>query len=201
MRAVQRVGREPLVVRRSGLVLAATAIIVLVLDQLTKALVRAHIAVGDSIPVVGRLVFLTHARNTGAAFSILEGNPWLFAVVSAIVIVAVLVWWFANEPADVLLGLALGLLIGGAAGNLVDRVLLHYVTDFLDVRIIPVFNVADSAVVVGATILALKVAFAPTPQPVDGPAAEVPTPGQHPEDDDSRAQRTDGDESGSELPR
>lgn len=144
---------------RSGVVLGATAASVLLLDQVTKALVRAEVPVGSTAPLVDRVLFLTHARNTGAAFSILQGAPWLFALTAAIMVAIALIWFIRRRPTDLLLVFGLGLLIGGALGNFVDRVTLGYVTDFLDVRIWPVFNVADSGVVVGVAILAFKLGF------------------------------------------
>jgi len=142
-------------VRRSGVTFAVTIALVLLADQLTKAAVRSAIPFGRSIPILGGLAFLTHAENTGGAFSILTGTPWLFVAVSSTLIVAALIWFVVKRPTDLLLVLGLGLLIGGAAGNLVDRVTFGYVTDFLDVRIWPVFNVADSGVVVGTGLIVL----------------------------------------------
>jgi len=142
-------------VRRPGVVFAATIALVLLADQLTKAAVRSAIPFGRSIPILGGLAFLTHAENTGGAFSILAGTPWLFVAVSSTLIVAALVWFVVKRPTDPLLVLGLGLLIGGAAGNLVDRVAFGYVIDFLDVQIWPIFNVADSGVVVGTGLIVL----------------------------------------------
>jgi signal peptidase II len=130
---------------------------ILVMDQVTKHLVRTLMTVGESIPAEGffRLVYV---RNTGAAFGILEdGRPFLIAVS---VIALSMVFWllasrrigFLNQP----LGLvALGLVGGGIAGNLIDRVAFGYVTDFISAGIWPNFNIADSALVVGMILLGL----------------------------------------------
>jgi signal peptidase II len=104
---------------------------------------------------LGGLVRLDYARNSGAAFSILQSGGTLFEVVAAAVCIGILLWFPRLQQPSLLVTVALGLILGGAAGNLLDRLRLGYVVDFIDLRWWPVFNLADSAVVIGACLLAL----------------------------------------------
>lgn len=143
--------------------------LVLSIDQLSKWQVRAHLVEGEVVPVIGRFFNWTLAYNTGAAFSFLAGHGgwqrWLFTAL-AVVITAVLAVWLARTPrGDWRNALPLSLIIGGAVGNLIDRVALGHVTDFVLVYFgdwaYPAFNVADSAIVVGAVLLIAFGLFAP----------------------------------------
>ena len=116
--------------------------VVLVLDQSTKAFIVGWLDWGESWPVEGFLRF-THARNTGTAFSLFQGHSNVLSFV-AIVAVGVLLWvYWSTGAKSFVLRLALGLQLGGALGNLLDRLQQGYVTDFLDVGPWPIFNVAD----------------------------------------------------------
>ncbi len=142
--------------------------LIVVLDQGSKQLASAYLELGQPVPVVPYF-YLTLLHNTGAAFSFLSSaggwQRWFFAVL-ALVVSAVLVVWLARLPRDSRwLALALALVLGGALGNVVDRVVLGYVVDFIQVylpflpwRIFnpwPAFNVADSAISVGAVMLVI----------------------------------------------
>jgi signal peptidase II len=159
---------------------ALTALVVLVLDQVTKDWVRQAFALHEYRPVLGRFLGLTYVRNTGAAWGILHGaNAWL-AVISLITLIVLSVFhrrWWLDLP---LHRIGLGMLCGGIAGNLVDRVRLGYVTDFISLHFgsyeFPAFNVADMAIT-------LSVAFylwvslgtearASSERGVEGPAAD-----------------------------
>ena len=129
----------------SGLTLAA--------DQLTKYLIAAAFHPGESLPLVPRVLHLTYVQNTGAAFGLFKGQHALFIVLSLVVIA-----WITREflttrvlPSPVRWGYAL--VLGGAAGNLLDRVRLGHVVDFIDLRVWPVFNVGDSAITIGVALL------------------------------------------------
>jgi signal peptidase II len=131
----------------------------LVLDQLTKAIAVASLKDGRSVRVIDGVLHWTLQRNPGAAFGIFRRAPALFTVL-AIVIAAIIVWT-APKTRDRMHGFALGLVLGGALGNLADRLFRPpgpfrgRVIDFIDFRVWPTFNVADSAVVVGAILLAI----------------------------------------------
>lgn len=145
-----------------GVVLFAIALAVIALDQYTKALVRANLPLNTSwmpIPWLDPFVTLTHVRNTGAAFGLFPSLGGVFRFVALVVVVAIIVFFRRLAATSWLLRIAFGLQLGGAAGNLIDRLTMGYVTDFVDVRVWPIFNVADSAIVVGTVFLAYYALF------------------------------------------
>ena len=144
------------------------ALFVIVLDRWTKHLVAARIAMYSHIQVIPRFFRITHTENTGAAFSLFADSPshWKTALlvgfsVIAMIVVSVLLWKQTRPVTTT--GVALSLILGGAVGNLWDRVASGRVVDFLDVYYKtyhwPVFNLADSAIVVGASLLVLEIIF------------------------------------------
>ena len=138
-------------VKRSWM-LWVLAALVLLLDQSTKSIIIAWLDWGESWPAEGFLR-ITHARNTGTAFSLFQGHSNVLSIV-ALFAVAVLLWVYATTGAkSFVLRFALGLQLGGALGNLLDRLRLGYVTDFIDVGPWPIFNVADSAISVGMVLM------------------------------------------------
>ena len=137
--------RDPLLI----LVLACT----LGLDQLTKWLVTSNLAWGESVPAEG-FFRLTYVHNTGSAFGIFQGQGMILTII-AFVAVAAMIWLYRSSPIISLpMRAALGLQLGGAIGNLIDRLRLGFVVDFVDIGPWPVFNVADSSIVVGIAVLA-----------------------------------------------
>jgi len=140
--------------RRFHVAFYATAVLVLALDQLTKWAVRDALPLGASRPLVHRVLSLTHQHNTGAAFGLFP-NWTVGLIILAVVVVIVL---FAYGPRAAfqsrMLSVGLALQLGGAAGNLYDRVRLGHVTDFIDFHFWPVFNVADAAITCGAGLIA-----------------------------------------------
>ena len=125
------------------------AALVVLLDQLTKNIVVAMMAEGQSIPIIPNIFHLTYILNPGAAFGMFAHNRTFFICVALLVLI--IVWWFRKEilaePLCVRAGTAL--FIGGAVGNLIDRAENGMVVDFFDFRIWPIFNVADIAICVG----------------------------------------------------
>ncbi len=147
-------------------VLFLLSVLIVAADRLSKLWVIAHIRPGRAIVVIPRVFRLTHVLNTGAAFSMFEEakNPetvrWMlvgFSLVAAVVVIALI--WKMGRTLNVT-AVSLALILGGAAGNLYDRLRLGEVIDFLEVHIYhyhwPDFNVADSAIVVGACLLLLE---------------------------------------------
>ncbi len=134
------------------LALIAVAFAAIVADQLTKQLVVAQLEFGEAVDVIGPLS-IHHVRNSGIAFGLF--STWASAVtLLTAVAVAWMIAYFARSGArHPVLPVALGLLIGGSAGNLVDRLRQGHVTDFLDLRYWPAFNLADAFIVVGVAIL------------------------------------------------
>ena len=128
------------------------AVIFFLLDQLTKFLVRAYLPFGSSYPATGFFRF-THAENTGSAFGILQGYNAPLIIVSFVGIGVVALIYHAQPRATALLRLSIGLQLGGAMGNLLDRFRLGAVTDFIDVGPWPIFNLADSSIIIGLCLL------------------------------------------------
>ncbi len=125
---------------------------VLILDQSSKSIVAASLHYGESWPSEG-FFRITHARNTGTAFSLFQGYNNILSYI-AIFAVVVLLWVYATTGAkSSLLRFALGLQLGGALGNLIDRLQQGYVTDFVDVGPWPIFNVADSSISIGMVLM------------------------------------------------
>jgi signal peptidase II len=152
--AAERVGAR----RRAVWVLAAVATLAVLVDQVTKQLTVAHLADAEPVRLLGGAVYLVHTTNSGAAFGIGESYTFVFPIVA----VAVVGWiiWAARRLRSVPWGLALALVLGGAVGNLIDRILRPpaplrgEVVDMISVfdpygRVFPVFNAADSALVIG----------------------------------------------------
>lgn len=129
------------------------------LDQLTKWLAVTFLQGNPSVPIIPDVLQLTYLENRGAAFGMLQDQRWVFLVISTVGILAVLLYLFIKRPASKLLCTAMAFIVGGGIGNMIDRVLLGYVVDFIDFCLInfAIFNVADSFVCVGAGMLALWV--------------------------------------------
>ena len=144
---------------RWGLFVGLAAGIVAV-DQLVKAWIGGAgvLVVGQPVQVIGDLLRITVTHNQGALFGLFQGSAQLFAVVS-LAVLGVIVWYHARAGRSLLVSIALGLLLGGAIGNLIDRLRLGYVIDFVDAGIGSVrfytFNVADSAISLAILLLIL----------------------------------------------
>jgi signal peptidase II len=131
---------------------------VVISDQVTKSIATARLLLSDPVPVFGDVVRLTLVHNTGAAFGLFPGSRLPFIAVSIVAIAVVLYLYTRDAYRGIPQRVLLGCILGGAIGNLVDRVRLGWVGDFIDVGVgatrWPVFNVADSAVTVGVILLA-----------------------------------------------
>jgi signal peptidase II len=142
--------------------------LVIVADQLTKSIVRSSLALGESRQVMAGILDITNARNKGVAFGALAGGGAVVAALTGLALGALVVYFVmrSNTPH---LWLPVGLLLGGALGNLADRARMGSVTDFIDPRFWPAFNVADACVVCGVLILLWVIEGAPTSsQPAPG---------------------------------
>lgn len=133
---------------------------VVLVDQVTKQLVVAHLEVGESVDLIPRVFRFTYVQNEGAAFGMLSEHRWVFMVISTVAIVAIFVYLWKFRPKSKLACVGLSLIVGGGIGNMIDRFYLTYVIDFLDFCAFPkvwmwVFNVADACVCVGGGILLL----------------------------------------------
>ncbi len=133
------------------------AAIVFALDQLTKRLVIQYIPLYQSvapIPGLGRLLLFSHTRNSGAAFGIFQNSGNVFLVIAVLVGLAIVYYVSQSPQMPWLLRISLGLQLGGAMGNMWDRVQHGAVTDFVDIGFWAIFNVADASIVIGVALLA-----------------------------------------------
>jgi signal peptidase II len=141
----------------AGLLLPVVALLTLVIDRISKRVVMTNFRPGESwnpVTVLERWVSLTYVTNTGAAFGMFPDYGVVFMVI-AVVVILVIVFYYRHLPGEQrLVQTSLGLQLGGALGNLVDRLLYGHVIDFIDFKVWPVFNVADSSIFVGVVILA-----------------------------------------------
>lgn len=134
------------------LVFAGIAIVVFILDRITKSLVASQVPYGTEVPLIGHLVGITNIRNSGAAFGVAPAGAGLFLIASVVVAIGLALYVFRN-PGDLWSFGPLGLIMGGTVGNGFDRIVNGTVTDFVNVHFWPVFNVADSAISVGVVAL------------------------------------------------
>lgn len=140
--------------RRRLVLVIAVAILVFVLDRITKILVETGLPVGGSIEIVGQWIRISHVTNSGAAFGLLPERTTLLSILSVVAVFAIVYYYRRLAANSRLIAATLGMQLGGALGNLVDRIGQGYVVDFVDVGIpnglrFWSFNVADSSIVVG----------------------------------------------------
>ncbi|MSP12477.1 MAG: signal peptidase II [Chloroflexi bacterium] len=133
-------------------------LLVFTADQITKTLVRGQMLPYQSIfpfPQINSFLSVTYVQNTGAAFGILQERGLIFVIIAVVVITAIFAY-YKHLPTEYLaVRLSLGLQLGGALGNLMDRLRFGFVTDFLDLGWWPIFNLADAAIVIGVITLAI----------------------------------------------
>ena len=144
------------------LILIGVAGIVIALDQWTKWLVRENIEFGGQwlpewLSWLSPYARIVHWYNSGAAFGMFQNGNLVFTILAFVVIIAIIYYYPRVEMEDWSLKFAMGLQLGGAAGNLVDRLLVGKVTDFISIGAFPVFNVADSSITIGVIVLLLGV--------------------------------------------
>ncbi|GBC98382.1 Lipoprotein signal peptidase [bacterium HR17] len=129
-----------------------TAALTLAVDQASKVLVRAALPLGAQVPIVPGVLYLTHTENPGAAFGLFP-NATAFLTVTALLACAIFLWLGKRGFDHHRVAVAFGMMLGGALGNLTDRLRQGAVTDFVDLKVWPVFNFADVALTVGAALV------------------------------------------------
>ena len=135
-------------------------IAIIAADQLVKHIVATSMVLGQSIPVAGGLFNITYIQNSGAAFSFLESHSMLIIVVTSVLIAVGLVYVTRHlHDRKKFFMISLAIIIGGGSGNLIDRIVNGQVTDFIDFKVWPIFNVADICVCVGCILLCIYVIF------------------------------------------
>jgi signal peptidase II len=155
------------------LIALAAALGVIVLDQITKAAITGAFARGDGVSVIGEFLRIGHAQNSGAVFGIMKSAGRFFTVFSVVAAVVLVATILVARRAPVWVRVGLGLVLGGAVGNLVDRIRFGAVVDFIDIGINdsvrwPSFNVADAAITVGIVLLLAASLRPAKPRPSPG---------------------------------
>ena len=127
------------------------------LDQITKWLSVKFLSVTDTVPIIKNVIHLTYVENRGAAFGMFKDQRWIFMTTSTVMIVGLLAYLYLGLAENKLYEISIAMIISGGIGNMIDRIALQYVIDFIDFRLInfAVFNGADSFVCVGAGLLVL----------------------------------------------
>ena len=141
------------------LALAAIALAAVAADQLTKHLVASQLKLDDGVHVIGPF-WIHHVQNSGIAFGLFSSATAVVIVLTTIAVTWMLVFFARSGARHPVLPVALGLVIGGSSSNLIDRMRLGYVTDFLDLRYWPAFNLADSFIVIGVAVLLIALVLA-----------------------------------------
>ncbi|EOT47632.1 MULTISPECIES: signal peptidase II [Enterococcus] len=131
------------------------ALVVIVLDQLVKYQIVAHLALGESVTVIPHVLSFTYLQNTGAAWSLFEGKQTFFTIITIIAVVVVSYLLYRNRHGHWLFSLGLALILAGAIGNFIDRIRLGFVVDMFQTEFIsfPIFNVADMALSIGVILI------------------------------------------------
>ena len=151
-------------IRSSWLLLPALGLLIVALDQYTKHLVQTNLRLFEAvqpIPALSHIFNFTFVKNTGAAFGIFPNGSTLFALIAVVVAVAIAVYFRHIPNHEWLIKISLSMQLGGAVGNLLDRLRLGYVVDFMDFHMWPVFNFADTFIVVGVMLLAYRLLLYP----------------------------------------
>ena len=144
------------------LVFLMIAVAVVALDQVTKQMVTRSMELGESNAIINNFLYITYHRNSGAAWGILQGQMIIFYIITAIAVIGIAIWYRnLNIKKEYVLAIALMLILGGAIGNFIDRILYRSVIDFIKTvwwgYHFPIFNVADVALVCGATLMMLDI--------------------------------------------
>ena len=134
-----------------------TAVCIMTADQVTKHMIIQKVPEGSSIEVISGILSITHIRNTGAAFGLFQGYTGVLTVISIIAIFLIIILKSILNFNSAFYNVCLGFVLGGALGNLIDRFLVGEVTDFINVKFIPVFNVADSSILIGFSLIIILI--------------------------------------------
>jgi signal peptidase II len=135
------------------------ALALLAADQVSKYLVFNQLPVGETIPIVSHIFHLTAVRNTGIAFGLFQQHPGFLTALIGFCVILLCFFSYPMTRTHSLEKIAYGLILGGAIGNFVDRMRFGWVIDFLDFRVWPVFNLADSGITIGVILFAWKILF------------------------------------------
>jgi signal peptidase II len=135
-----------------GILFFIISIAVFISDQIIKFLVKNSMNPGESIPLIKNIFHLTYVRNSGAGFGIFQGQT-MFLIWFAVIVIGIIIFNYEKIIKEKLFQISSALILGGTVSNLIDRIFLGFVVDYIDFRIWPVFNIADSCITIGALIL------------------------------------------------
>lgn len=147
--------------KKPALITLVSILVILAIDQFSKTLVFQSLKIGESIPLIKNILHITFVSNTGAAFGLFKNSSLIFIVISIVAIVIISTIILRSIKKDEFLSSSmfnygLILIISGAMGNLIDRLRFGYVVDFIDIRVWPVFNIADASITIGTLLLILS---------------------------------------------
>ena len=140
---------------KKNILITATALLIILADQLTKFLVARNMQPNDSIPIITNALHLTYVQNEGAGFGMMQGYQILLIILS-IALLGAIIYYYKRIPPTTSYSLITGMIVGGIIGNLIDRIALGYVVDFIDFRVWPVFNIADSCLTIAVAIMIVE---------------------------------------------
>ena len=129
------------------------------LDQIVKLLVRQSMYIGESIPIIKGIFHITYIENQGVAFGLFSGHTEMLVVLSILILIGLLVFMWREKSHSLCLQYGVALIVAGALGNIIDRVMKASVTDMFDFRIWPIFNIADIVVCIGFLLLVIYLLF------------------------------------------
>ncbi len=147
-----RIGGESRVMRAKSWIWILAGVI-FALDRILKILVATHMAPDQSIPVLPPVLWITYITNSGAAFSLFQGGTVLFVIIGLVILAALVIYVQRTQALSTVFGIGAGLLAGGTAGNLWDRLVAGRVIDYIHFRYWAIFNLADAAIVVGIILI------------------------------------------------
>lgn len=146
----------------STLIALAAVILLIAADQITKLLISSNFEIGQSKHIINGLLDFTYVQNKGAAFGMFANQRWIFLILTTVLLALIIAFWFKGYITHFTGKTAAVLLVAGGIGNMIDRLFLGYVVDFIDISPLfnfAVFNVADCCVTVGAVFLAVYILF------------------------------------------
>ena len=134
-----------------------SAVCILILDQVTKYIIIEKLPIGSSIEVISGFFYITHVKNSGAAFGLFQGSIRTLTIISIVAIVLIIILKITLKLNYTFYNVSLGFILGGALGNLIDRYFVGEVTDFINFTFWPVFNIADSFIIIGFCLIIILI--------------------------------------------
>lgn len=134
-----------------------SAVCILILDQVTKYIIIEKLPIGSSIEVIGGFFYITHVKNSGAAFGLFQDSIRTLTIISIVAIVLIIILKIMLKLNYAFYNVSLGFILGGALGNLIDRYFVGEVTDFINFTFWPVFNIADSFIIIGFCLIIILI--------------------------------------------